>query len=66
MAIFTSDQIREKIESNISTMQKLFNPSQFTLNEEYEALRKENEYLQSICEHEFHNGICIYCKVRSK
>jgi hypothetical protein len=45
-------------------MQTLFNPSQFTLNKEIEDLKKENEYLQSICEHEFHDGYCIYCQTK--
>ena len=58
---FTGEIVREKINQNNLIMQSLFNPSQFTLSEEIIKLQEENAYLQSVCPHEFENGVCIYC-----
>lgn len=47
-------------------MQTLFNPTQFTLNEEIEELMKENAELQELCTHSFENGVCKFCDKREE
>lgn len=53
--IFIKDRIRELKDA----LEK--GQSSFILSRELRAYRKEIKELQSICEHEYENGICIYC-----
>ena len=64
MDTFTGSDIRKMINQNNLTIQKLFNPNQFTLNEGVQTLLDENAHLRSICKHEFENGVCIYCDTK--
>jgi len=55
------EEIRRKILFNNKKIEATLNPSIFVLQEEIERLIEENEYLRSICPHEFVNGECIIC-----
>lgn len=59
-------EIREKISENNKLIADLFTPNQFTLNNTVAALLKENENLQSLCQHEFQEGYCIWCDLEEK
>lgn len=63
VASYTGTEIKTKIDQNTLTMQKLFNPNTFTLNEEMLNLIEENAKLQAQCPHEFENGICKFCNI---
>lgn len=55
------EEIRKKILFNEQKIQKLLDPSTFILQPEVMKLMDENEYLKSICAHEFENGVCVIC-----
>lgn len=57
----TGQEIKEKINFNNQKITKLLDPSIFILQPEVQQLMKKNEYLQSICPHEYKDGKCIYC-----
>lgn len=57
----TKEEIKAKIIYNNQQIEKLLDPSVFILQPEVEAFMEDNEYLRSICEHEFVNGVCTIC-----
>ena len=57
----TRDEIQNKIIFNNAKIKELLDPSVFILQPEVQILMEENEELQSICEHEFENGVCVIC-----
>lgn len=57
----TPEEIRDKINFNNQEIEKLLDPSIFILQPKVEMLIKDNEYLRSICIHDFKDGVCIYC-----
>ena len=57
----TRDEIQNKIIFNNAKIKELLDPSVFILQPEVQILMEENEELQSICEHEFVNGVCKIC-----
>lgn len=57
----TGKEIKEKINFNNKKIQSILDPTVFILQPEVQKYMEENEYLKSICEHEYENGICIYC-----
>lgn len=57
----TPEQIKEKIDCNNQTIELLFSPNSFILNNAVRDLLAENAELQSQCHHEFENGYCKYC-----
>lgn len=59
--IMTPMEIHKKIIKNNKTIQDLFNPNIFTLNNMVSELLKENAALQAQCPHNFVDGYCEYC-----
>ena len=57
----TGNEIKEKINFNNQKIQSLMDPSIFILQPEVQKYMENNEYLKSICPHEYENGVCIYC-----
>lgn len=57
----TGEEIRDKVNFNNQQIQSLLNPSIFIIQPEIQKYMEDNERLQSICPHEFENGVCIYC-----
>lgn len=57
----TGKEIKEKITFNNKKIQSLLDPSVFILQPEVQKYQEENEYLRTICNHSFENGVCIYC-----
>ena len=57
----TRDEIHNKILFNEARIKTLLDPSVFILQPEVQALMENTEYLQSICEHEFIDGVCTIC-----
>lgn len=58
----TGEAIRDKINFNNSQIETLLDPSVFVLQPEVLQYMEDNEYLRSICSHEYdENGVCIYC-----
>lgn len=57
----TKEQIKERILFNTKQIEEKLDPSVFILQPEVQVLIEENEYLRTICEHEFKNGICTIC-----
>jgi hypothetical protein len=55
------EQIREKILFNNKKIEELLDPSVFILQPEVQQLMEDNEYLRTICPHEFENGVCKIC-----
>lgn len=55
------EQIREKILFNNKKIEELLDPSVFILQSEVQQLMEDNEYLRTICPHEFENGVCKIC-----
>ena len=58
----TKEEIKEKIIFNNNKIQQALDPSIFILQPMVQQLIEENEYLRSICPHEYENGICIFCE----
>lgn len=57
----TNLQIKEKIDANNQLIETLLSPTTFTLNNTIKNLLKENDILQTQCEHSFIDGFCEYC-----
>lgn len=57
----TGKEIKDKINFNNQKIQSLIDPSIFILQPEIRKYIEDNEYLRSICPHEYKNGVCIYC-----
>ena len=57
----TKDEIKNKILFNNAKIKELLDPSVFILQPEVQSLMEDNEYLQSICTHEYEKGVCIIC-----
>lgn len=57
----TKEEIKAKVLYNNAKIKELLDPSVFILQPEVQLLMEENEKLQSICEHEFVNGVCTIC-----
>ena len=57
----TGEEIRDKINFNNQKIQSLMDPSIFILQPEVQKYMEDNEYLKTICHHEYKNGVCIYC-----
>lgn len=57
----TKEEIKSKVLFNNAKIKELLDPSVFVLQPEVQKLMEENEELQSICTHEFKNGVCTIC-----
>lgn len=57
----TKSEIKEKVLYNNAKIKELLDPSIFILQPEVQVLMEDNEHLQSICDHEFENGVCTIC-----
>jgi hypothetical protein len=57
----TKEEIREKVLYNNNKIKELLDPSVFILQPEVQVLMEDNEYLKTICQHEFVNGVCTIC-----
>ena len=57
----TGEEIRNKINFNNQKIQSLMDPSIFILQPEVQKYMEDNEYLKSICPHEYKDNTCIYC-----
>ena len=57
----TNEEIRSKILFNNEQINKLLDPSVFILQPEVQKLMEENVYLQTLCKHEYVNGVCTIC-----
>ena len=57
----SGEEIRAKVNFNNQKIQSLLDPSIFILQPEVQKYMEDNEYLKSICDHEYENGTCIYC-----
>ena len=57
----TKQEIHDKVLYNNNKIQELLDPSVFILQPEVQMLMEDNEYLKTICPHEFVNGVCIIC-----
>lgn len=57
----TKEEIKDKVLFNNALIKELLDPSVFILQPEVQVLMEDNEYLQSICEHEFKEGVCEIC-----
>lgn len=57
----TKKEIHDKVLYNNNKIQELLDPSVFILQPEVQMLMEDNEYLKTICPHEFVNGVCIIC-----
>ena len=53
--------IRKKIDENNERIQFLLN--KFVLTDELNELMEDNEKMREECQHEFVDGVCIYCDV---
>ena len=57
----TKEEIRNRVLYNNNQIKELLDPSVFILQPEVQQLMEDNELLQSICDHEFVNGVCEIC-----
>ena len=57
----TKEEIKEKIIFNNKKIQELLDPSIFILQPEVQKYIEDNEYLKSICPHDFNKGVCSIC-----
>lgn len=57
----TKEEIRNRVLYNNNQIKELLDPSVFILQPEVQQLMEDNEFLQSICDHEFVNGVCKIC-----
>ena len=56
----TNLEIKEQIDRNNKLIKEVMNPSEFTLNNTVAELLAENRRLQSMCNHNFVEGFCVY------
>ena len=57
----TGQEIRDKINFIYTEIDKISERDTFVLNENIKRLYERLNEIQNKCEHEFENGICIYC-----
>jgi hypothetical protein len=57
----TRDEIYNKVLFNQARINMLLDPSIFILQPEIQKLEEEIAELQSMCEHEFEDGVCVIC-----
>jgi hypothetical protein len=57
----TRDEIYNKVLFNQARINMLLDPSIFILQPEIQKLEEEIAELQSMCEHEFKDGVCVIC-----
>ena len=58
----TNQEIFTRVTSACEELDELLSGMDvFTFNPRVAELEKEIEELQSKCEHEFHDGACVYC-----
>lgn len=57
----TGQEIRNKINFIYEEIDKISDKDQFVLNKNIERFYSLLYEIQEKCEHEFENGICIYC-----
>ena len=57
----TGLEIFARVKSNKKKIEDLLDYSTFVLNPEIVRLEEENKALQSMCKHEFVQGICKFC-----
>lgn len=62
----TNEEIKKQIDENNELIEWLLTPSRFTLNNQINALLKQNESLQNRCTHNFIDGYCEYCYLEEK
>lgn len=53
-----------KVQSAADKLSEYFDPSTFVLRPEAAVYIKEIQELQSKCDHEFVNGVCIVCNIK--
>jgi hypothetical protein len=61
MSGIDQDKIRSIIDSNNKQILELLTTDHFTLNKRVSELMRQNQLLQTQCNHKFENGRCIYC-----
>lgn len=57
----TQSEIKEQIDNYNKIIESCFYPNKFTLNNDIVEITEKIKELQSVCEHQFENGYCIYC-----
>ena len=57
----TQSEIKEQIDNYNKMIESCFYPNKFTLNNDIVEITEKVKELQSVCEHQFENGYCIYC-----
>ena len=57
-------EIYSKLQINSEKIREALNT--FVLNPDIKKLIDENNYLRSICPHEFVDGVCKYCDTEEK
>ena len=57
----TQSEIKEQIDNYNKIIESCFYPNKFTLNNDIVEITEKVKELQSVCEHQFENGYCIYC-----
>lgn len=60
------EEIKIRIDKNNKEIQELYDPSHGALIERISLLVGENIKLQLQCEHEFKDGVCMYCYMEEK
>lgn len=61
-----SKEIKQKIDNYNKKIERLFDPTSFSLNPEISRLSKEILKLQHQCKHHFINGTCEFCYMEEK
>lgn len=54
-------EIRKRIDENNASIERIFRPNVFTLNNIVADLLRQNAALQDKCKHEYEENYCIYC-----
>ena len=54
-------EIKKRIDENNKKLSTLVRPNEWNLNHQVYRIMRENEELQASCEHQFENGVCVYC-----
>ncbi len=54
-------EIRRQIDLNNQLIKDSLTPNTFVLNNVVSRLLEENKKLRQSCNHQFEDGICIYC-----
>ena len=61
MEKITGEEIRNRIGEIYQEMEAISEPSLGILNEKIRDMFVEVDELQTLCIHEFQDGVCIYC-----